>query len=169
MIELIMEKIYRHLVKYHAAYIWVLVLYLAFVQHYTLAINVSNSLDGVIYLIHKGELPQKGDLVAFRYRGGGPYAPGARFLKVVVGTEGSVVTAVDLGDGYKEYFVDGRSVGKAKPTSKEGMPLKHGPTGTLPEGRYFVSAPNPDSLDSRYELVGWVTKDQIIGRAWRII
>jgi conjugal transfer pilin signal peptidase TrbI len=31
-----------------------------------------------------------------------------------------------------------------------------------------MAASNPDSLDSRYALVGWVAEEQIVGRAFRI-
>ena len=37
--------------------------------------------------------------------------------------------------------------------------------GTLPDAAYYVRAPHPDSLDSRYRLTGWVSQAQIIGRA----
>jgi hypothetical protein len=42
-------------------------------------------------------------------------------------------------------------------------------TGTIPPHHYFMSAPNPDSLDSRYALVGWVDEQSIIGRAIEIL
>jgi conjugal transfer pilin signal peptidase TrbI len=32
-----------------------------------------------------------------------------------------------------------------------------------------MAAPHPDSLDSRYALVGWVDEEQIIGRAFQIL
>ena len=37
-----------------------------------------------------------------------------------------------------------------------------------PAGRYYVRAPHPDSLDSRYRLTGWVSEEQIIGRAYAL-
>jgi conjugal transfer pilin signal peptidase TrbI len=43
-----------------------------------------------------------------------------------------------------------------------------GPVGVLPQGRYYMAAPNPDSLDSRYNWVGQVKDSQIIGRGFRI-
>ena len=50
--------------------------------------------------------------------------------------------------------------------SRSGQPLAPGPTGTLPTGRFYVRAPHPDSLDSRYALLGWISESQIIGRAY---
>ncbi len=35
----------------------------------------------------------------------------------------------------------------------------------MPIGSYYVRAPHPDSLDSRYALTGWVSLSQIFGRA----
>jgi conjugal transfer pilin signal peptidase TrbI len=49
-----------------------------------------------------------------------------------------------------------------------GLPLELGPTGILPAGRYYVRAPHPDSLDSRYWLTGWISDAQIIGRAYAL-
>ncbi|PZR43703.1 MAG: hypothetical protein DI537_61865 [Stutzerimonas stutzeri] len=43
-----------------------------------------------------------------------------------------------------------------------------GPVGVIQEGHYYMTAPNPDSLDSRYALVGWVSDEQIVGRAFRV-
>jgi len=41
-------------------------------------------------------------------------------------------------------------------------------TGTIPDGKFFVAGIHADSLDSRYALVGLVSKDDIIGRAYEI-
>ena len=65
----------------------------------------------------------------------------------------------------RDYFVNGQPVGRAKPLSRQGLTLELGPTGTLPDGAYYVRSPHPDSLDSRYGLTGWVSQAQIIGRA----
>lgn len=54
---------------------------------------------------------------------------------------------------------------RAKPISKGGKPLQHGPVGIIPNGHFFMSAPHPDSLDSRYALVGWVAETELVGRA----
>jgi conjugal transfer pilin signal peptidase TrbI len=31
-----------------------------------------------------------------------------------------------------------------------------------------MSAPHPDSLDSRYALVGWVSETELVGRAFSL-
>jgi conjugal transfer pilin signal peptidase TrbI len=76
---------------------------------------------------------------------------------------GDVVTRID-----RDFFINGSHVGRAKPFSRQDVPLEPGPTGTLPAGRYYVRAPHPDSLDSRYRLTGWISQSQIIGRAYAL-
>jgi conjugal transfer pilin signal peptidase TrbI len=131
-----------------------------FHSHYALGLNATSSLPGTLYLIERGVLPQRGEHVAFRWAGGGPYPAGVTFIKVLAGQPGDTVTR----DGHT-FVVAGRTLGQAKPTNRRGEPLESGPTGTLPEGRYFVFATHPDSLDSRYALTGWITREQFLGRA----
>jgi conjugal transfer pilin signal peptidase TrbI len=157
--------IYRHLSKNAPGYLWLLVLWVVSGRYFALSINVSDSLSGKVYLVQKGVKPALGDFAAFHYAGGGPYAAGVWFLKRVTGIAGATVSSVDLGSGNTDYFVNGKLVGRAKPKAKSGYPLVPGPTGTIPPGLYYMAAPHPDSLDSRYALVGWVVDDQIIGRA----
>lgn len=150
------------------ALLWLIVLWVMFGRSYLLSFNLSDSLSGRVFLIQKGVRPIRNDFVAFQHRGGGPYAPGTRMLKLVSGVAGDEVTARDSGSGSMDYFVDGIQVGQAKPRTKTGDSLLPGPTGRIPGGHYYVSAPNPDSLDSRYALVGWVDERFVIGRAIRI-
>ena len=149
-----------HLRRWGLAYAATLAGALWFHNHYALGLNATHSLPGTLYLIERGVLPQRGDPAAFRWAGGGRYPAGVTFIKVVAGQPGDTVTR----DG-ATYVVAGTVLGQAKPTSRRGEPLEPGPTGTLPEGRYFVFAPHPDSLDSRYALTGWIASEQIIGRA----
>lgn len=163
-----LDAIFSHFSRRTPAYLWLLVAMVAFSRHFTLSINVSDSLPGVLFLVQKASKPGKGDLAAFRYAGGGPYASDSLFMKRIVGIQGSLVEARDAGGGYRDFYVDSQFVGRAKPFSRNGMPLKPGPEGIIPAGRYYMAAPNPDSLDSRYALVGWVADEQIVGRAFRI-
>ena len=160
-----LNRIHRHISRHAPAYLWLLTLWVILGRYIAISINVSDSLPGRVYLIQKGVKPDLGDYAAFRYLGGGPYAAGARFLKLVKGVTGSTVRAVETESGYFDYFVDGSFVGRAKPKSKTGSSLMPGPTGTIPQHHYYMAAPNPDSLDSRYALVGWVDEGQVIGRA----
>jgi len=149
-----------HLRRWGLAYAAALTGALWFHSHYALGLNATHSLPGTLYLIERGALPQRGEHVAFRWAGGGPYPAGVTFIKVLAGQPGDTVTREDA-----TFVVAGTALGQAKPTSRRGEPLDPGPTGALPEGRYFVFAPHPDSLDSRYALTGWIARKQIIGRA----
>lgn len=149
-----------HLRRWGLAYAAALAGAFWFHSHYALGLNATHSLPGTLYLIERGAIPQRGEHVAFRWAGGGPYPAGVTFIKVLAGQPGDTVTR----DG-ATFSVAGTALGQAKATSRRGEPLEPGPTGTLPEGRYFVYAPHPDSLDSRYALTGWIAREQIIGRA----
>jgi len=150
-----------HLRRWGLVYLGVAIAAGIFPTRYTLGINISPSLPHHVYLIHKGTLPNTGDLVAFRWGGGGPYAAETTFVKIVAGVAADTVTRVE-----REFFVNGKPVGTAKQRSRTGVLLDPGPTGVLPAGTYYVRAPHPDSLDSRYALTGWISRNQIIGRAY---
>ena len=150
----------RHLARWSFLTLLVTGAAMGFHAHYAIGLNVTASLPYRLFLIHKGEWPDRSHYVAFHWHGGGPYAPGAIFVKQIAGIPGDVVSRVD-----RDFFVNGMPVGQAKPVSRQGLPLEPGPTGTLPAGEYYVRAPHPDSLDSRYLLGGWVAQSQIIGRA----
>ena len=126
---------------------------IAFHARFSIGLNVTASLPYRLFIIDKRAHPARGDYAAFRWPGGGPYAKGATFVKQIVGLPGDVVTRVD-----RDFFVNGYPVGLAKPKGRSGQPLAPGPTGTLPAGRYYVRAPHPDSLDSRYALLGWISE-----------
>lgn len=145
--------------------IWALAIAAAmlFQQHFMFGLNASPSLPVNLFLIHKGTAPMQEQYVAFRWPGGGPHPAGTTFVKLIAGMPGDVVTRID-----RDFFINGTHVGRAKPFSRQGGSLEPGPTGTLPAGHYYVRAPHPDSLDSRYRLTGWVTQSQIIGRAYAL-
>lgn len=144
---------------------WALALLAAFLfrLQFTIGINASPSLPSQLFLIHLGEMPARDDFVAFRWHGGGPYRAGITFVKILAGLPGDTVTTSG-----RTFFVNDRPVGVAKPTSRTGAPLDPGPVGTLPEDRYYVRAPHPDSLDSRYAITGWISRDRILGRAYAL-
>ena len=136
---------------------------LLFKTCFTLGLNASPSLPHTLYLIHKGAPVKRGQYVAFRWLGGGPYAAGVTFVKIMAGMPGDNVTQTD-----RQFFVNGIAAGTAKLLSRNGIPLEAGATGVIPPGRYYVKAPHPDSLDSRYRLTGWISQSQIIGRAYAL-
>ncbi len=38
--------------------------------------------------------------------------------------------------------------------------------GVIPDGHYAVFGTSPDSLDSRYSVIGLISEDRLIGRGW---
>lgn len=134
-----------------------------FKANFVFGLNSSTSLPQHVFLIHKGEQPARGQYVAFRWEGGGPHPAGTTFVKILAGVPGDTVTRID-----RDFFVNGERIGTAKTHGRSGVPLDPGPTGVIPPGRYFVSASNPDSLDSRYRVPGLIAQDQIIGRAYAL-
>jgi conjugal transfer pilin signal peptidase TrbI len=149
-----------HVKRWTLAYAGLAAFALWFQAHYGFGLNASPSLPHRLFLIHKGEMPSRGDFVAFRWGGGGPYPAGVTFIKVLAGIPGDEVTRDAQG-----FHVNGTPAGVPKPVSRHGQVLEPGPTGRIPEGRYYVQAGHPDSLDSRYRLTGWIHASQIIGKA----
>lgn len=130
----------------------------------SIGINGTKSVDGYLFLIVKNQPPVKGDLAAFWPPKNRFYNKKLWFVKYVVGAGGDRVSS----DGRK-FHINGQYVGTAKEFSKDGAELQPGITGVIPDGYYFMWTQHPDSFDSRYEDIGWISKDHIIGRAYRIL
>ena len=143
--------------------LWIVAAHLAFGRAYLVAFNLTESLPGTLFLIQKSTLPNRGDLVAFRWQASRPYPQGSLFVKCLVGVPGSIVSASG-----RDFFVDGQPAGRAKERARTGESLEIGPVGTIPDEHYYVAGAHPDSLDSRYRLTGWVARQQIVGKAHRI-
>ncbi len=143
--------------------LWAMAGLLAFGRSYFVALNLTESLPGTIFLVEKDVMPKRFELVAFRWEPNWPYPHGSIFVKRLVGIPGSVVTAKG-----REFFVDGNPVGHAKELAKTGEPLKIGPVGKIPPRHFYVSGTHPDSLDSRYLLTGWIDQNQIVGKAHKL-
>lgn len=126
-------------------------------------INLTHSLPGTLYVVQKGASFGQGDLIAFRWHGGANYPAGATFIKHVSGMPGDQVKR----EG-NTIWVNDQYIGVAKPVTKSGMPLSPTAPGTIAAGTYFVSTPNPNSLDSRYALTGNIPQSAIIGKAYAI-
>ncbi len=152
-----------HLRRWSIAYLAIVGAALLFKAHFVFGINSSSSLPQHVFLIHKGAAPQRGQYVAFRWQGGAVYPTGTTFVKILAGVPGDTVAR----NGH-DFFVNGEFVGTAKTHSLSGAPLEPAAAGIIPPGRYFVRAPHPDSLDSRYEPPGLIAQDQIIGRAYAL-
>lgn len=143
-------------------------------------VNLTESLPDKVFITVKGYTRniQYGDYVAFEWPGGGPFPKGFHFVKIVLGVPGDEIY---MDEGRNFYLIkkhdlevlnrmgfDKRHLGKAKPFSKKGLPLEPGPTGVIPPGYFYVYAPHPDSLDSRYALTGWIPHEAILGKTYAI-
>ncbi len=160
----ILRKLFELVRKY--LWVWLIVVSAAMLfQHYFfLGFNTTYSLPQTCFLIKKGLFtPARGDYMAFRWGGGGPYKEGTYFTKIVVGLPGDEVTRKG-----RDFYVNGKYVGTAKTHTKMGDPLEAGRSGTIGEGEYYVMTPHPDSLDSRYFITGWIRKEAIIGKAYAV-
>lgn len=103
------------------------------------------------------------ELIAYRWHGGATYPAGTTFIKRVAGVAGDTVKRAG-----SAFWVNDQYIGTAKPFSKAGVPLQPAQEGVIGAGEYFVSTPNPNSLDSRYALTGNVKQAEVIGRAYEI-
>lgn len=134
-------------------------------SRYQLALNVTHSLPQTLFLIEKkSHSVTRGDYIAFRWVKGGPIPNGIVVIKEVVGVAGDSVHHRQMKDGLW-VEINGKAISLIKPFAQNGEELVPGTTGVIPEKHYFVHAPHPDSLDSRYALTGFVNHAQIVGRA----
>lgn len=134
-------------------------------RSYQFSLNETDSLPNWAFLIDRTRLqPVRGDYYAF-VPPLNPYYPGGfRFTKQVVGVPGDVVTIQG-----REFFINGRSVGTAKPADKAGHPAVMSGPGVIPPGHYFMVTPSKDSLDSRYALIGLIDASRLVGRAYPVM
>ena len=122
-----------------------------FHAHYGFGLNASPSLPHRLFLIHKGEMPGRGRLRGLRW----PVAdrtrrasPSSRCSPACPATRSRATR--------RDFHLNGVPVGVPKPVSRQGQLLEPGPTGHAPEGRLLRASRTPDSLDSRYQLTGWI-------------
>jgi conjugal transfer pilin signal peptidase TrbI len=132
-------------------------------DHHAFVINASESLPNWAFLVNLGQFPERGEYVLFdpghdpltvRHFGSHP----APFAKIAYGVPGDVISR--SGD---QVSVNGRAIVKLKPLTKQGEPLAPGPTGTVPRGCVFAGSPHKDGFDSRYQAIGFVCADRLLG------
>lgn len=134
-------------------------------------------------IVDLGE-PERGDVVVFR----GPQDPSINYIKRLIGLPGEVIRYED-----NQLTIDGKPVpvkivgpynGPGQPRATLGLErlaqaehevlflgLNLSPTGTfiVPEGHYFFMGDNRDnSADSRSSGMGFVSEENLVGRAERI-
>lgn len=130
---------------------------------HVLLVNVTDSLPNWAFLIHRKQVPARGQFVFFdpphtnlvrRHFGAKPQM----FGKIVYGMPGDVVA-----HNGSVVTINGKPVGRMKPRTRDGEPLTVGAVGAIPAGCYYVGSPHPDGFDSRYADIGFVCARQIIG------
>jgi len=128
-----------------------------------IVVAVSPSLDHRVFVVARGFTPdeiRKGDYVVFTVRSryiksGKP----SRLLKKV-----SCVSGEKLETRARQYYCDGEYLGTAKWYSLNGEPVDSFVySGTVPEGKLFVTGRHVDSFDSRY--LGFIERRNVEGIA----
>lgn len=157
---------------------------LAVTNRYEIRVNVSESLDGKIYLLDKWDkVAKRGKKMSFRADHNGYYK--GEFVKIVAGIPGDhvfhhagTVNISFLQDSDEELVrinsdepsrVALHYIGKIKEKGQNGQDLKPGPQGVIPEGQYFMAGSHKDSFDSRYKNIGYVKDSDIIGSIYTIL
>ena len=111
--------------------------------------------DKISYRFHD---PSRYDIIVFPYQ----YEENVYYIKRIIGLPGETVQIID-----GEVYINGELLGENY--GKEVM-MYYGTAEepiTLGENEYFVLGDNRNnSKDSRYEVVGNISRDVIIGRAW---
>ncbi len=138
-----------------------IILYLS--QALLLAINTTHSLPQHLFLIIKHQPVHRGDYIAFYPPVNPLYRRHQLFIKQIAGIAGD---KVELKKNC--FYVHSQRIGIAKPRSRLGSPLTPSKTGVLGQGEYFVYTPHPDSFDSRYQQLGWVSETKVVGRAFAV-
>lgn len=128
-------------------------------DRYIFTTNQTESLEHWAFIVDRKAPVARGDFVYFAPPAN-PYYRDIGFVKIVAGVPGDVVRREN-----HIFFVNHRRIGAAKPRSRAGEPLEPGPTGVIPSDHYFVFTPHRDSYDSRYQDIGWIGRDRIIGVA----
>lgn len=128
-----------------------------------LTLNMSQSLSGRLFLIHKTVSVKRGDVIAFYWQGGATYPKGTIFIKRIAGVAGDTVIRHN-----NAFWVNTHYIGTSRVISRAGVPLIPASEGKIQPNTYFVATPHPDSLDSRYALTGNVQQRHIIGKAYAI-
>ena len=149
-------------------YVWPLLLGASLLWaslHYRLFINLSSSLPQKYWIVALKQLPQRGNYVCFKVTSElakeYDFPEELTLTKQAAGIPGDRVTRQE-----RNFYINHQYVAAAKTHSLKGEPLALGPIGVLGAGQYYVTTPHPDSFDSRYQKMGWINANQIVGVAY---
>lgn len=134
-------------------------------KSYGFALNETESLPNWAFAVDKTKkVPARGDYFVFVAPANPYYPAGMQFIKQVAGVPGDVVTTKG-----RDFYINGQYVGRAKERSKKGDTVEMNAEGVIPAGKYFVVTPHPDSLDSKYRLIGLIDQSRFVGRATPVL
>lgn len=129
-------------------------------QNHYILINQTQSLPHWAFIVDKGVMPAKDDMVAFT-PGPNPYYPDdIAFVKIVRGIGGDAVSIEGT-----QIAINGETLGPIKALTGANTNVTAIEAGPVPSDAYFVWSADPDSFDSRYKEIGYVPEARIIGRA----
>ena len=159
-------KLKTHIKSFWFIYILVALLAITFAKNFRLGFNLSPSLPGTVYLISLGTEPEPDMPFAFSWndpKNQTPYRDGVTFIKLAAGVPGDFVMQKDGRIELKNWSLE------PKTTSRKGKRLEATEfLGVIPEGHFFAAGVHKDSLDSRYKMVGLITQDRVIGKAYEL-
>lgn len=131
---------------------------------FRLMVDATGSLGGGMFFVVVGDRTFQREDIAVFYPPMNPFfASDEEFIKQVGGIPGDVIQR-----NGRDFTQAGKYLGTAKTTSRHGKPLQAFTGGVVPEGHYYFYSKHPDAFDSRYQEIGFVAKEQVIGQAYRI-
>lgn len=128
-----------------------------------LTLNPTPSLCQTLFILNKDVTStdiKPGDIVRFPFSDS--FTRGAVFLlKHAACIQGQSLEVNER----KEYFCDGRYLGRAKDKSAKGLPVQNFRfNGLVPAGKFFALGDHIDSYDSRY--FGFVNLSTVVAKAY---
>ena len=132
-------------------------------QNFGYSINMTQSLPYKFWIIHLKQRPKRNDYVLFKAPIKSGVPQNTTVIKKVVGVANDLITTQS-----QDFYINGKYIATAKKYSLQGERLKKGAEGQLKPGQYFVWTSHPDSFDSRYEKMGWINQEQVIGVAYSL-
>lgn len=103
--------------------------------------------------------PKRFDIIVFPYE----YEKDTFYIKRIIGLPGETVQI----DGEGDIYINGEVLSESYGRAVIADPGRAEEKITLAENEYFVMGDNRnDSVDSRFEAVGNIEREKIVGRAW---
>ena len=159
--RLFIRRLKKHLSKRGWVWLAVLLTISVFSHFYHPALNRTHSLPFSLFLIERQNTDANvGDYVAFAPKTNSVGGYRLTFVKEIVCGPGQRIDSVE-----GTVYCDGKEVARAKAHSLKGEPLQAIASGVIPEDKFFVRGTHPDSIDSRYAIIGLIDRCRFSGVA----